>query len=129
MKERSEHYPESYGAWAGNPEGMVPDLKRCCAVVYERETRWSRPHQCQKARGHGPDDAYCKQHDPAAEAARRAASNARYNEKHNRDRYQWYGREFFDILKTIADGHNDARGLAQETIDKFNAGARKSGAQ
>ena len=124
MTEPSQHYPEAYGTWAGNPKGIAPDFKRCCAVVYERESRWPRPYQCQKARGHGPDGAYCKQHDPAAKEARRAASNARYREKYNRERYQWYGREFFDVLKKIADGHNDARGLAQETIDKFNAGAR-----
>lgn len=125
MEGRSEQYPEAYNAWAGNPKGVAPDFKRCCAVVYERESIWPRPYQCQKARGHGPDGAYCKQHDPAAGEARRAASHARYIEKHNRERVQWYGREFFDVLKKIAEGHNDARGLAQETIDKFNAGASK----
>jgi len=34
-------------------------------------------------------------------------------------RYEWHGKTFFAAIKQIADGHNDARGLAQEVVDKF----------
>jgi hypothetical protein len=119
--EKSEHYDEKYGAWAGFPQGHKPDFTRCCETVWNRE-RFSRHYQCTKPRGHGPDGAYCKQHDPAAVKARDEASRARHNAKWNKERYQWYGRTFFDALVKIAEGHNDARGLAQEVIDEFKRG-------
>jgi hypothetical protein len=114
-------YPKSYGAWAGNLQGDAPDYTRCCARVWSSE-RFSRAHQCQRKRGHGPDGAYCKQHDPAALEARKKATEARYNERFNEERYQWHGREFFNALVKIAEGHNDPRGLAREIIDAFKAG-------
>jgi hypothetical protein len=35
-----------------------------------------------------------------------------------------YGSEFFCALVKIADGHNDARGLAQEIVSRFNKSYR-----
>ena len=116
-------YPEAYGCWAGNPCGVATDLNLCCERVWGREV-WSHGHQCQRPRGFGPDKAYCKQHDPAAKAARRKKSDEAYALKFNKERYGWLGRQFFSVLQQIADGHNDARGLAKETIDEFLKGAR-----
>jgi len=123
-REKSPLYPDKYGAWAGFPRGNKPDYARCCERVFGDRSSPPGGHQCQRPRGHGPDGAYCKQHDPDAVKARNAASTARYNEKRNRERYQWYGREFFDALVKIAEGHNDARGLAQQVIDDFKKGER-----
>jgi hypothetical protein len=91
--------------------------------VYSND-RWARASQCQRKRGFGPDLAYCKQHDPVAVEARNKAASAKYNEQYNRERYSWNGRRFFDALQKIADGHNDARGFAQEVITEFLKDAR-----
>lgn len=124
MGDTNSLYPTKYGAWAGFPSGHKPDLTRCCKAVWSSKDRWSREAQCTRKRGFGPDLAYCKQHDPAAVEARNKAASAKYNEQHNRERYSWNGRRFFDALQTIADGHNDARGFAQEIITDFLKDAR-----
>lgn len=69
MTEKSPLYKDKYGAWAGDPQGRAPNYMRCCENVYSRE-RWGRFYQCTRPRGHGPDGAYCKQHDPAAKLKR-----------------------------------------------------------
>ncbi|MFA5897664.1 MAG: hypothetical protein WC829_00995 [Hyphomicrobium sp.] len=56
--------------------------------------------------------------------ARKEASEAKWKNKWNSERYQWHGRMFFDALLKIANGHNDARGLAQEVIAEFEKGAQ-----
>lgn len=116
-------YQKKYGAWAGFPQGHKPDFDCCCEAVVPNE-RGARGHQCRNKRGYGPGEAYCKTHDPAAVRARAAKSQADYNAKTNARRYEWYGKHFFKTLEEIANGHNDARGLAQEVIAKFKAGAR-----
>ena len=108
-------YQERYGAWAGNPAGKPPDRTRCCAVVYSRE-RWSRAYQCERPRGHGPNGDYCKQHDPAAQAARDAKARAREAEAALKWRKEVYGPRFYDALLAIANGHNDPRSLAIEVL-------------
>ncbi len=124
IAERSSHYAERYGSWAGQPRGNPPDFSLCCERVFGA---LGSPggHQCNRKRGHGPDAAYCKQHDPAAIKARHEASMARYTAQMNKERYGWNGRKFYDVLVQIAEGHNDARGLAQEMIDEFKKGERR----
>jgi hypothetical protein len=109
-------YPKSYGAWGGNPSGTVPNYLFCCVAV-RPSGRWPVPHQCRKPRGHGPDGAYCKQHDPVVVKAREDARDARGAEKWKARLYEVYGKKFYETLVKIADGHNDARGLAQEVIN------------
>lgn len=123
MDPKLSHYPKSYGAWAGDPKGHEPDFTRCCVGVWSKE-RWSREGQCARKNGFGPDGAYCKQHDPAVKKAREDEARARWTKKWNAERYQWHGRTFFDALVKIADGHNDARGVAQEVIKEFRSGER-----
>ncbi len=124
MTEQSSHYPEKYGAWAGFPKGHAPDFARCCVKIFGGRSSPPGGYQCQRSRGHGPDGAYCKQHDPAAVKARQVASMAKYNAEMNKERYGWHGRQFFNALVKIAEGHNDARGFAQEVIDDFKKGER-----
>lgn len=120
----NDRYPEAYNQWAGNPAGSKPDFTRCCESVTpnERGGYWHQ-HQCNRKRGYGPDGAYCKQHDPAAKAARDKASHDKYIADMNKRRYQWHGPKLFAVLQQIADGHNDARGLAKDTIEEFERGA------
>lgn len=118
-------YPATYGKWAGRPQGAKPDYTRCCEEVTRYVGNWPQYGQCTRKRGHGPDQAYCKTHDPVAVAERHEAATKAYNEKYNKARYGYHGRHFYEILKQIAEGHNDARGLAQETIDKFHEGESK----
>lgn len=114
-------YPKSYGAWAGDPAGNAPDFDHCCVGVWSNE-RWSRHSQCSKKRGYGPGKAYCKIHDPASVKARQEKAEADANAKWNSQRYSFHGRAFYSALEEIANGHNDARGLAAEVIAKFKAG-------
>lgn len=105
-----------YGCWAGNPKGHAYVEGRCVEEIYPSTFTH---HQCNRKNGYGPGGLYCKQHDPAAVAARRAESDARYEAQWQEHRYQIHGKTFFDALKKIAEGHNDARGLARDIIDKF----------
>lgn len=116
-------YREAYGMWGGNPKGTAPKLDKCCESVCG-SGRGDMPHQCNRARGHGPNQAYCKQHDPDAVKARRDASMAEYISNINKERYKWNGPAFYEALKAIAEGHNDASGYAQEIIDTFHKGER-----
>lgn len=121
MNVDNSRYPKSYGAWSGRPEGNRPDYDRCCVEVWTQE-RWSRAHQCNRKRGHGPEGAYCKQHDPAVEEERKRETAKRQKAKWNEQRYESYGKTFFRALEKIAAGHNDARGLAQEVVGDFKKG-------
>lgn len=56
----SPEYQREYGQWAGNPRGQKPDLSKCAKGVYSNGSYIES--QCCRARGHGPDQAYCKQH-------------------------------------------------------------------
>jgi hypothetical protein len=45
---------------------VAPDFTRCVEEVFARFIS----HQCKKKRGHGPEGAWCKKHDPVAREAR-----------------------------------------------------------
>ena len=122
---KNDLYPDAYGKWAGRPLGARPDYERCCEQIYIRMGVGGQFSQCSRKRGHGPDEAYCKTHDPAAVAARAQASTEAYIAKSNGERYRWHGPTFYHALKQIAEGHNDARGLAQQVLADFHAGERK----
>ncbi len=66
--------PRQYGQWAGNPVGVAEDPAKCVAEVRDG---W-HSCQCSRPRGHGPDQEYCRQHDPdrkAAKESKRAQAN------------------------------------------------------
>lgn len=105
-----------YGCWGGNPEGTKEDLTRCVESVIGNE-RGSIPRQCSRKRGHGPDGLYCKIHDPAFIAEKDKKEQRKWDLERELSYVTKYKCEtFFRALKQIADGHNDARGLAKETI-------------
>ena len=116
---KNDLYEKSYGAWAGNRAGRKPDFTRCCESVSADSWHF---RQCSRKRGYGPDGAYCKQHDPAAVKAKREEQTRKYNADYNKRRMEWKSRTFFDALELIANGHNDARGLAQAVIEEFKKG-------
>lgn len=118
----SPHHRQSYGKWAGNPRGTPVDVSRCAESVSSND-RGSIPHQCRKSRGHGPDNAFCKQHDPAEVAKRSAASTKAYYDKLREEKlrnFRWAGgAKLIEALQSIADGNNDPRTLARETLDAW----------
>lgn len=119
LVERSPLYRKRYGAWAGFPSGHAPDYSRCCESVVP-PGRGVIARQCSKKRGHGPDGAYCTSHNPEAAKRRDEERSRKHAEETKRLRYQWSGRQFYEVLKQIAEGHNDPRALARETLKKFH---------
>lgn len=85
---------------------MIEEKDRCKERVYRGS--WPRPERCARRNGHGPDGGYCKQHNPAAEAARKAESSRRYKEKRISDRkmnFVWAGGNILkDALEKYANG-------------------------
>lgn len=112
-------YLDKYRAWAGDPMGRKPDFARCCKSVTGFPSHFQS--QCSRKRGHGPDKAYCKQHDPDVTKKREADAAARSQAKWQERLYEIYGKSFYDALKKIAGGHNDARGLALKMIAKVDS--------
>jgi len=112
-------YPKAYGRWAGRPEGIAPDYTRCCKGVVSREGGWAHEYQCTRKRGYGPDDAYCKQHAPETAKARRAEVEEREKASRERFRIQLAAPRLLAVLRQIAAGHNDARGLAESIVKDF----------
>jgi len=82
MAELTSHHKERYGQYVGNPRGRKPDPARCAEEVCTNY----HFSQCARKRGHGPEGAFCKQHDPAAKQARDKAANRKY-ELNNWNRY------------------------------------------
>jgi len=111
----SDRYKKFYGDNVKHP----PDLTRCCEEVTRYIGNWPHYGQCTRKRGFGPDEAYCKQHDPEAVAARRKEADERGESKYRQQRLEWAGPRFFKVLKQIADGHNDPRSIAQEAIAPY----------
>lgn len=112
-------YPDRYGTWAGNPEGHKADPTRCVQSVYPTG-RGVISHQCHKKRGHGPDGAYCKTHDPDEVKRRQDIAMAKYEEGLAVRRLEWSGPKLAEAMRAIAKGHNDPRTLAVETLKSLN---------
>ncbi len=51
----SSHHLVAYAPVMEHPRGMPPDPARCAATIHEN---W----QCPKARGYGPEQAFCLKH-------------------------------------------------------------------
>lgn len=115
--------------WHGK-YGAKPDLKKCRASV--KEAAFIN-HQCtKKATVWRPNEdgetyGYCRQHDPVLVKQRRDARSAKWDAKWQQemDAHQKAEEERRALLackeaiQQIAGGHNDARGLAVETLKKF----------
>lgn len=119
-KTRAEAEKKRYGVWiAGGNPGQAYDPKRCAEPVRTKE-RWSREHQCERKPGYGPDGLYCRQHDPDAVKRRDEERNKKYREQTERERPKWYATEMLEIIRKIAEGHNDPAALCRAFIRKFD---------
>lgn len=115
----SEGTPRRYGKWAGNSIGVPEDPKRCIHTIFDR---YGSPggHQCAKPRGHGPDGQYCKVHNPEAVKARQDKSMQAYREKMEAEMRPYRrAAAMREALQAIADGHNNPRELADETLKEW----------
>lgn len=95
------------------------DLSRCRAQVYEQVSR--NFSQCaRRASVQEEGLGFCKQHAPSAERARMAASAERdRRQREARTRPFQMLTAYGEALRAIADGHNDPRQLAAETLARF----------
>ena len=122
-KTRAEAEKKRYGVWtAGGRPGNAYDPKRCVVEVSMRD-RWSQHYQCNRPSGHGPEELYCRQHDPAAVEKRAEESRKREREERERERPKWYGRPMLEIIRRIAAGHNDPTALCREFIEQYDRDA------
>ena len=68
--------PNAAGVRVYHPDGIEEDKTRCAESVYSggREMCF---YQCSRKRGFGPEGIYCRQHNPAAVAARKKEADRR----------------------------------------------------
>jgi hypothetical protein len=113
--EISTHHKRGYGRY--NTE---PRPHRCAEEVRDGDWNWK---QCSRARGFGPDQAFCKQHDPQAVKDRRAARDAKWDADWEKKKKKWALHAIaplaVEALQKIADGHNDPRTLALEVLRQY----------
>jgi len=64
MAELTSHHKERYGRYK-----TKADPNRCAKGVWSSHCA-GNTNQCARKRGHGPEGAFCKQHDPEAAKAR-----------------------------------------------------------
>lgn len=95
--------------------------ERCAKRVTRYCGNWPTFGQCQRKPGHGPAKLYCKQHDPAEVDKRDKKRNLKWDKESEKNRMRFNAQRFYDVLKEISDGHNDARRLAKETLDNFHS--------
>lgn len=98
--------------------------EKCCATVMP-PGQW-HSHRCERNASveHG-GKPYCRQHNPAAKAARDAERQAKWDaeERQNRsdrDKAKAQRRlleSAVEAIRQIAAGHNDPRALAQSVLD------------
>ncbi len=111
----SSLHKEGYGRFSRAPA----DPNLCCMEV-SSGGNWQHYRQCTRKRGHGREQAYCKQHDPEAVKARREVRNAKWraqsDERDRRWKLEAAAPRMLDALRQIRDGHNDPRALAEEAL-------------
>lgn len=116
--------------WSDHRWNRQPNLNFCRVSIYDGTSR----NFCQCSRKamifrcvEGQDVGFCRQHDPEVVAVRNAARNAAWkaesdarNARYDRERRE---REAVaacrGAMQLIADGHNDPRALAAETLALF----------
>lgn len=99
---------------------------RRCGHMVRREVSSFRSVKGQCKRGarivRTDGQARCRQHDPVAIAERERQQAENYDKRLLKWRMGTNGERFYAVLKRIAAGHNDARGLAQATLRGFDDG-------
>jgi hypothetical protein len=113
------HFRPAYGRYGG----VRPDFARCADTVSSGSI-WHGSKQCSRKNGHGPDGAFCKQHDPQALAAKRVARDAAWRrEWDQKARKSAFTSESKNAIRAIAEGHNDPMTLAREILARYEGKA------
>jgi hypothetical protein len=113
-------YPKDYGP---SFRCRKPDYARCAESVAD-DGRMVTSSQCSRKNGHGPEGAWCKQHDPQAIAAKREARNAAWRrEWDQKARETAFTAESKTAIRAIAEGHNDPMTLAREILARYEGKA------
>jgi hypothetical protein len=111
--ELTSHHRKWYGY---SSQKFIPDPERCAESVHDRYS----PHQCRRKRGHGPEGAFCKQHDPERVAAKRAEWNAKFKAEfaasQKKHKVSMAAPALLAALQAIAAGHNDPRAFAAQVL-------------
>jgi hypothetical protein len=101
---------------------MTYDVKNPRAG-YCKKRVWGGWQASQCSRKASTPEGYCKQHHPDAEAKRDAERNARHDQwkaKFDRDcERERLEKHAVVLLELIANGHNDARALANGWVEKY----------
>ena len=119
----TEWQPSSYHKKVYGRNNRISADPNLCAEEVASKDGWAYS-QCSRKRGHGSEQAYCKQHDPDAVKARREANAAKYRAERDAEAKAreaeraaaQLGKDAIAALQAIADGHNDPRGLAQSVM-------------
>ena len=123
MTEYSEEFKARFRPAYGHYGRDRPDFARCAATVGSGSV-WHGSKQCSRKNGHGPDGAFCKQHDPQAIAAKRNSElAARKKAWANASRKAAFIAEAQDAIRAIAEGHNDPMTLAREILARYEGKA------
>lgn len=111
-------YPDFFGRY----RNIRPDFSRCCTRVSDGNFGLK---QCSRPNGHGPDGAYCKQHDPEAVRKKYESWSAKIHEESRRTKALNDAKDAVEsALRQIAEGHNDAQQLARDVIAALDAARR-----
>lgn len=107
-------YKETYGRYK-----TPPDRTRCAEVI-SGSNAWFSATQCSRKAKCDPDEhgnpTTCKQHSAEAVNARRSKEKAKYDAEMRNFRVRGNAYQMYTALKQIADGHNDARQLAIDSV-------------
>lgn len=108
-------YQETYGRY-----NRPPDLKRCAAKVWGSDVYCAQ--QCSRKAVCDPDHAgnptTCKQHSAAVNEKKKQEAEKRTRDSMRDFKLKNRAPLMLFTLQQIAEGHNNPRSLAQETIDK-----------
>jgi transposase-like protein len=123
MTEYSDEFKARFRPAYGRYGHARPDFARCADTVSSGSV-WHGSKQCSRKNGHGPDGAFCKQHDPQAIAAKRVALDAAWKRKSDQQaRDIAFALQSKDAIRAIAEGHNDPMTLAREILARYEGKA------
>lgn len=125
MDDKLKRYKESADRHIKDGYGSHPtrkyDPKRCVEYVARRDG-WGG-YQCARKSGQGMDGLYCKQHSPENVIEKNRIQSEKWKKEWAEDakkrRLSNASKGFYDALKQIANGHNDARSFAKQIIEDF----------
>ena len=96
--------------------------RQCSVEITPYIGNWpQKPRNCRRKGTVEVDgEWYCAQHDPQAIVRKAEEREAEYQRKWRVRRIERYGPRFYAVLREIAEGHNDPRTLAIETLKEID---------